>query len=278
MDPKKDNLVSPLLYSIQNSSEEICLYLLEHGADIYYKGSCDTEPFLLMCQMGLSAPVKFCIDTGIDVNMRSNHRMTALMLATKLHNYVTQRFLLIRTCENVLEPAVCDLYQRRIHIVKCLINAGCDLDLSYELRNVAMTALFMAVRNSNLPVAVVLLKHGAAWDDNCHNELKSEYEVLQKMSFVPNCNMFILKKYIPKILALIPHKHRTKFQKETNKCYTIPSLKDSCRKVICQCLKNYTKSNYVRSSSIWPLIPTLNLPTLLKSYLCYNEINEEEFL
>lgn len=280
VDPCKDNmLVSPLQHAISNSSEDICLYLLEHGADRNNKGNCDFEPFLKMCQMGLSTAVEFCVNTGSNVNMRTEHGMTPLMLATKLHNYNSQRCLLFSTTTKTgrLEPGACELYQRRIKTAKCLINANCDLDLTCEINTVVMTALSMAVKVSNLPVAVVLLKHGAAWDENCHIALKDQYRTCQREALIPNFNVFILKRYIPKVLALIPHMYRTQFQQETNQCFNIPTLKDACRKVIRERLKVYTESNFLQNSSLMPLIPSLNLPTLLKDYLCYNEIHEEDF-
>ncbi|XP_045204657.2 ankyrin repeat and KH domain-containing protein 1-like [Mercenaria mercenaria] len=283
IDPDKvESCVSPLQNAIGNCSEEICLYLLEHGADTHNKGNCDTEPFLRMCQMGLSKVVDFCVHTGCDINMVSKDGMTALMLATKLHNYVFQRSLLFGTKNSQsdiekLEPSVCELYQRRVDVVKCLCRAGSKLETTCAINKEPMTALSMAVKAYNLPTAVVLLKHGAKWDENCHKALVEASKYLGQHDTISSPNLFILKFYIPKILRLLQHRHCTKFQRETDTVFTVPDLRDACRQVIRQRLKQYTESNLVDSFSILPHIPSLNVPVLLKDYLCYKEIHEDDY-
>lgn len=274
--------ITPLQTALGNSFEDICLYLLENGADINNKGNCDTEPFLMACNMGLSKVVDICIQRGCDINMISKDGLTALMLSTKLYNYVSQRSRLFQTSDvkfemDSLPPDTFDLYRKRVCVVKSLCEAGCRLDTTCEINKCRVTAVSLALKAYNLPVVVLLLGHGATWDAECQRLLTEMYGYLQCFDRITSLNVYILNKYIPKVVQLLDQRYRMQYYKDTDENFAVPCLKDMCRQVIRQRLKQNLESNFLTSSSILPLIPSLNLPALLEDYLCFKELFVENY-
>lgn len=258
------------------------MYLLENGADVNNKGNCDTEPFLMACNMGLSKLVDICIQKGCDISMISKDGLTALMLSTKLYNYVSQRSHLFQTSNGKFEidslsPDTVDLYRRRVCVVKSLCEAGCKLDTKCEINKCQATAVSLALKAYNLPVVVRLLGHGARWDAECHRILIEMYKYLQRFDRISSVNVFILRKYIPKVVKLLDHRYRMQFYRDTDENFAVPGLRDMCRQVIRQGLKQNIESNFLTSSSILPLIPSLKLPSLLQDYLCFKELLVDDY-
>lgn len=231
-----NRLVSPLQHAIGNSSEDICLYLLSYSAENNNKrkGDTDSQHFLLACNMGLHKVVDVCIAKKCDVNMTSLDGSTALMLSTKLYNYLSQRSLLFQPqdvrCDMTCLPSDArEIYHRRVRVVSRLCESGCSLDSITVVNSVHVTALILALKAYNLPAVVLLLKHGAKWDTECQKEFVQMYRELRRSDKICSPNLFILNRYIPKILQMINHKYRVQFQGETNGKFTVPDLKDLCR-------------------------------------------------
>lgn len=250
----EDNMTSPLDRALDSGNEAVCLLLLQHGAKI------NEKLFFKACQYGCEQTVQYMIESGINVRAVTEFKESALMFALSPGslNRLKRKLAYITDVENARNMAY-EILQHDVNLVNLLCENGCDLEVQDRMQH--LTVLYRSWQLQNMPAVIVLLKHGAYFNldhyylhigsvnDDVFNELSDLY-----MTFVHS--------HIPEDIF----RRRTRV-KQTDK---LTSLQHLCRLTIRNTMKSCRKS----SSSIIIGIKNLKLPTRLKDYLCYSEINE----
>lgn len=130
--------------------------LVKLGANIHLKNELD-EPLLIQLEDPDLELVEFLVDSGIDINDRSEQEETALMLSTKLEytKLLIKLGAQVNACDIFGNTAVFNAYDcEKYDIVLYLFEHGANINETYYPGD---TITMMAVRDGNIDLVKQLL-------------------------------------------------------------------------------------------------------------------------
>lgn len=193
--------VTPLMAAIEKDYNAITFFLLDHGADVNSCDRFGNTPLIYAITKGRKTIVKKLIALGADVNKCNNENCSPLLFASRNNSISIVKILLqnkadINLGKSLLSTTVhhdsreklvklliknnadvnkCDSQGRSLiylaswnnhsqyghnnsKIVKLLIDQGVDIN---KCNNDGKSPLFASMYTLNLPVAKILIEHGA---------------------------------------------------------------------------------------------------------------------
>ena len=258
-------MTAPLLLAAENKHEDICLYLLDKLSRNKTDLDLKENVFIWACWFGCPRVVQYLIQKDINANVLSMCNTTGLLHALRsgdLDRYGRklkvshgeERLLIISLIREVLEESV--------SIINLLCTNQADLEQVPGLYQ--MTPLSLSLKAANIPAAIVLLKHGVWWDENCDYVYeRSNIKRLQNVD--PKLHRLLLQ--------FLDNKRRSLYKPK--KCSNaVRPLTDCCRRNI----RSRVRRQMASQTSILPSLRNLPLPPILKHYLCYSEIDEMQLV
>jgi ankyrin repeat protein len=220
--------LSPLILASQRGLFQMCLLLLEKGADVHHVTLQGTTAVLQAAHYGhlqlLTALLQAPENRKL-MELANHHQTTPLMRAAQEgHGHICQWLLqqgaLVNRKNHQSMTALMLASQRgHAHVVKVLIDYGADVDARTEHNS---TALVLAVKRSNTRVVKVLVEHGAEialQDSKGRTPLYVAQYRLQNRSLA---NLLVPERQV----ELIQIKARKKYVWQLVKTYTLLQQQD----------------------------------------------------